>query len=371
MAQKNKKTPNKNQKEQKKVLSVPDYVIEKGENAKKAYIEWIKLDEKIHEHPKRFIQVPHPDDPSEMVEIDCIQALSAIRKKIRHLPKKERDKIEAIWKELQSLKAKKGGLKKQWDNIMYKGKMTTLFDYKKSELLQLFGSYKTNSEVYEIIKKDWGYHTTMNKLNEFKMANKERIAELRREWTENCGDFDLAHKRGRLEVLAYIANTQIDEYKESGHKPIYAKQAQSAIEQIKKEVEGEEITLNVKGHVDIRKTLIVNQSIDEVTKRVNFNGFIVAIVSAQRGLNSIKFMNRLANNYYSSYTGFNKKDNNEKEIQYPSKLIYNWNEIELKHKQGELKQDIQDVEYEEINEDDKLRQKLKARIKKRRQELGD
>jgi hypothetical protein len=346
------------------VVQIPDFVKEKGESAQKSYIQWVKITDEIHNHPKRYMRVPSKEDPEEFIEVDCIQAINHVRKKVIHCTKDIRDLVEINWKEIQKLKIKKGQIRREWDNIVYsKPDEGGIFDVKRTDIIELFGQYKTVNEVKKIITEEWGYQISTHKVKSFYLANKERVTELRKEWADDYTDFDVAHKRGRLEKLAYLATTQMDKYREK-HSIPHSREVRAILEQIRHEIEGEEIRVNIKGEIDIQQTILVNQSINQVTRKVNLNSFIVGLVAAQRGLDVGKFMNILQNSYYAKYTGFgSKKAVKGEEINYPSKIIYNWNEIDDINSEGV--EDISHTEEVTFEPENDLRAKLINRVKEK------
>ena len=365
MAKKKKERPKKSG----NTIKIPDYVRSRGKEAEQAYIEYVMIDEQLHEHPDRFRQIisGDPSNDEELEVLDMIQSPHYIKKRIGHLPKKEREEIWKDWGQLQKFKTQKGTLKKKWDPLTCKTRdYKNMFNERKTEMLELFGQWKSCEEVKKIVEEEWGYFVTIPKLREFSNANKERIKELREKWEADYADFDVAKKRGRIERLAYLIKTQLDKYQEKEHSVVHSREVRALLEQIRKEVEGDHITLDVVQKYDAGQIMMMNRTIDEITRKVNINSFIVSMVAAKKGLDPMKFMNRLQCSYYSRYTGYGKERAEEQEeINYPSKLVYNWTEIEQKHSKPEDKKG-EYFDYEEVNHENDLRKKLTEYLQERK-----
>ena len=337
-----------------------------SESARKAYDEYLALEKRIEEHPKRYYKTQ--DSSGNEIVIDCKNAPFTIKKQTKLLPKEEESKVMDVWREINQLKIDRGQITKKFPEIgEYTRSKTAIgvLDARRTEILELFGSWKRVDEIRSYINQEYKMKVSTQMLKKFAIANQDKIKELRNEWVDSYADFDVAQKRGRVERLAYIVKTQTDKYQQTKYKAEHSREIRAALEQLRKEVEGDEIKLTVSGEIDVRQTLLVNQSIDEITSRVNINALIVALVASKRGLDPTKFMNKLANGYYSSFTGFKgKMDENElhNEIQYPSKLIYNWTEIDKKNKESN-QEDY--VEYTDVNQEDPVRKKLMEKLKQK------
>jgi tRNA(Leu) C34 or U34 (ribose-2'-O)-methylase TrmL len=319
-----------------KIVKLPKHIEAASREIKNAYYEWADLKEKLQTHPSRYYTIPHPENPEENIQIDLIQAPGNVKKKLRHLPEEEIERILLIHKRLQGIKGAIGGLKRKWDPPTYTktGGINALEPYA-TEVIEMLGQWKTVDEVRKEIFDRWGYEVTANKITRFKRANQDKIDALRTEWERSYDDFDVARKRGRIERLAYLAKTQMDRYqKNNDHSVVFSREIRAILEQIRKEVEGERIAIDVNGNIDVNSTINMNLSIQKLSQKISINSVVVALVAAKRGISGVGLMERLTKSYYRQYNGFMRVSSNMEDLEYPSNLIqtYDWNEIERLHR---------------------------------------
>jgi hypothetical protein len=119
----------------------------------------------------------------------------------------------------------------------------------------------------------------------------------------------------------------------------YSTEIRGIIEQVRKEVKGDEIRLTVDGKIDITASIQANRTIQDFNQKLPINMFIISLVAAKKGINPMNLMAQLGNSFYSNYNGFNKLAGDDEEMKLPSHFInsYDWNEIENIHKEKENK----------------------------------
>lgn len=346
-----------------KYKDIPEELLDQPIDIKDAYLEWKDLDDKIHNHKDRFVPIPTPDDPNEIVDLDLIMAIPWIRKKIAHLPKEEIARIEKLWQGIQSLKGKKGALKSRWNGASKRRGLKTVFELKKTEILELFGKFYSVNEVVTVLKKDWGYDTvTSYEVDKFRMANINKIKQLREKWESEVSDFPLVKKRGRIEQLSYIYKRNKDKYEDNDYSTTYSKELRGILEQIRKEVEGDKIAIDINGQINVDITLQVNKSLATLSRQISLNTLIVAMVSARKNIDPVHILAELQSSFYSKYNGFggiiqkgDLQDNNH----LPSKLAYDWITIQ--------KANAVETEYEEIETE--VSNELRPQVRTDREKL--
>jgi hypothetical protein len=126
----------------------------------------------------------------------------------------------------------------------------------------------------------------------------------------------------------------------------YARLMLQILDQIEKEVEGENININIQGQINVDMTIEVNKSLYEAQKRVPMNNMILAMVAAKRGIDPTKLMTQLTTSYYRNITGFGVYEP-DKQLVHPVDLTYNWNEIERKHRTKDKSVVIEDAQIVE------------------------
>ena len=83
-----------------------------------------------------------------------------------------------------------------------------------------------------------------------------------------------------------------------------SKELRAIIEQIRKEVKGEEIKLTVDGRIDINATIQANQTLHEFLQKLPINMIVIGLTAAKQGLNPASLIASLGNSYYSKFNGF-------------------------------------------------------------------
>lgn len=331
-------------KDEELLAAIPEYLVNQPLPVKEAYLKWNELDKKIHEHKDRFQDIIDPENPDEFITIDLIQAIPVIRKKINHLPKEEQELIISTWKKIQGLKTKKGHLKKIWNNANKKGSGKSIFDLKKTEILELFGRFYTIKELLNVIRDDWGYlEITEYDVQKFYNRHLDKIKTLREKWEAELSDFPLVKKRGRVEQLSYLYRQNKEKYEDNDHSLSFSKELRAIIEQIRKEVEGDRIMLDINQNIDVSITMQANKSILDISRELSVNTLIVAMVAARRNINPLQLLAELQTSFYSKYSGFSgniTKDEIQDNNYFPSKIAYDWLMID--------KSNAVTTQYEEI-----------------------
>lgn len=343
------------------IVSIPAFLEGATEEIINVYKDWYKKHKKLEERPDRYYRYEVPGS-KEVIEIDLQHAPLVVKKKLKRLPKKEQTKLQPLISEFSREKARLGLLKKKWANSNKSDKLASVasLDPFAATIIELCGQWKTNREVQQIIEEQYGFKVSEHRLLEFKKKNLDKINKLKSQWEGSYDEFSVTKKRGRIENLVYLLNTQRDEYKRSNTFPtLRSKEIREIIKQIKDEIEGNKLSIDVNGNINITASINMNMNIRDLTKRVSLNNFIVALVAGMRGVDQTKMMNRLTNSYYRAFNGFTQSTGNETVV-HPSDLInhYDWNAIQRKHEQ---KQDIQDAQIIEEQSEPKsvdLKEKL-------------
>ena len=320
-------------------IELPEEIKNKPQQIIQAYIDWCTIGEKIQNHPKRFLLVPNPENSEETITVDLIQMWGHCAKKISHLNKDTRAKAKEIWHEILMLKNQKGRYKRLWTRDLQgteKGSRIAI-STKYDELLDLFGKWLTLEEVYNVVRSEWGYHwITKKELNDFRVKHQDKIELIRTEWENKADHFYLAKKRGRVEQLGYLFHTQREKYEESDHNTNYSKELRAILDQIKKEIEGERISIDINGQINIDATINANKSLKQVYSEISINNMIIGLVAAKKGLNPAALMCELTESIYKDYNGFGGalEDGEEQDLSMlPSNMLYDWQKIDRLHKE--------------------------------------
>ena len=202
-------------------------------------------------------------------------------------------------------------------------------DVRRSELIEMFGRYHSTTEVHEMIVNDWNIPIRYETIVAFRRKHSEAIKRKQESYSAEFSDIRLGYKRSRLEELSYLYHTRKIKYKEESKYSIAdGREMRSVLEQIRKEIEGDKLVIDgdIRMKVDHRiETHVYSQLMNEVS----IKNLILARVAAKLNVSALKLMDRLTKSFYAKYSGFvrNDDDINCENILYPSKVIYNFDEI--------------------------------------------
>lgn len=330
----------------------PEYIENQSLTVKGIWQEWRELSEKIDNFPKRFFTAIHPKT-SEVKIFDLKNSKGLLAHQVKNFGASQED-FDAMMKirdEIYKLQKRKAVLNRKWTKEAYSGGNgdRTVLTIKNAEILEMFGSFCTTNEVYKAIV-SWGFTIHQDRLKEFQHQNKDKIQAKKMEYLTKKNDFKLATDTGRLEVLSKLANDNMDKYDKTKHLA-YSKEVRALLEQIRKEVKGEEIRLTVDGKIDINATLAANKTMHEVFSKLPINLMVIGLTAAKAGINPGIMMGQLAKSYYSKWNGFAKLED-KNAIELPGMLIknYDWNAIKQMHEAGEA-DNVEDADYEELSLD--------------------
>lgn len=262
-----------------------------------------------------------------------------IRKMIAHLPQEEQENILAQATVVRKLQGKVSSLKRKAFNIKQFGPYSwqeSVLDDRAAELLEYFGRFYSAAEVHRIVTTEWGFDVNYTTIDNFRKRHIDRIKEKQEEYKRDYSDIRLGHKRSRLDELQYLYSHRKAKYESTSSKEDYKLLLQT-IEQIRKEVEGDKLTID--GHLTMDVEHTVNLHIqNEVLKHVVINDIIVARLAAKLSVDSRVLINKLHKSYYAKFTGFGTTvDTDFEEVPiYPSKFVYNFDDLNKQNEQLKL-----------------------------------
>jgi hypothetical protein len=313
---------------------------------------------------------------SDNQEINLASFPHHIRKKIEHLPLSEKNKImeakdlySKINNKLSAVKRKAWGLQ-QGGNV--KGKTKTSLLYKReAELIEYFGRMFSIDELLKIANEDWGLPVGRKLLEKFRRENAVEIEKLIERHKATFVDIRLAVKRSRIEELAYLFSKQKSKYERTEARDDL-KLVMQIIEQIRKESEGDRLTID--GKVDVNYEMNITMHLQqEVFKTLNLKEIILGRVAARMNINPVKLIYSLHSSYYKRFSNVlgDYNPDEEPEMIYPSQMNYDFERIKKLHEQHD--RDIQEAVVVEEQQDDKdpekarkLKEQLLTRLSKKR-----
>jgi len=340
--------------------------------------KWVRMQEQLENHPKRYMQIPL-GETGELVQMDLAAPWSVISDKLgiegsvktAKFPESLKDWEEEImenWMTIRKLINSKNSLRYQWAKDEDMEKSRDIFDVKGTQLIKMFGSFMSIEEVQRACQSEFNFKPAKSKLREFFYAKQPEIERERKRNSNNYDHLPLTNLTGRVEQLAYLYETNKKKYIETGYNISRSKELRAILEQVKVEIEGNRIMLDVNGKIDVDLTISANESLKKVSSMIPLLSFIVGIVASKAGIDAMGIMNLLQTSIYSKYSGvMGILPNGEQQDLsiLPSNQVYDWMTLKDKvygQNKPAQKIDIEDVDMEEVkSEKEKLLQLIKEK----------
>ena len=325
------------------VVIEEDFMIPAEVLNPQAFIEREKIIRYVNQHPLRIY---HYTVDGNEYEVDCKQTSYHVRKWMtaKHADQQDIDAAADISTQLRYfIGAKITWLTKQ--SYGGQGRSGSILESHAEDLLDLFGRLHSIDEVHKMVVQDWGLSLNRQTLVVWYSRNLKEIDRLRDQYASDFSDVALTKKRARLDKRSVMFYTYYNKWM-NDPRIEYARLMLQILDQIEKEVEGENININVQGQINVDMTIEVNKSLYEAQKRVPMNNMILAMVAAKRGIDPTRLMTQLTTSYYRNITGFGVYEP-DKQLVHPVDLTYNWNEIERKHRTKDKTVVIEDAQIVE------------------------
>lgn len=294
-------------------------------------------------------------------KVNLLTFKNQILKKIAHLPQEDQDKILEFEKEVKDKIREMARLKKKAFKLAGSTAITnnqkSISEQAKSKIFELYGRLNSDEEVQKKLA-DSGIPLSITAVRRFKQKYKDDIEKLQHEYEMDWRSVAITRKRSRLDQLSYIYNVLKQDFDNTRDikKLNYSKEMRGVLEQVKKEVEGDVIKLNINGDINLTATIEMNKTVEELYSSINFLSLLIARVASRFQLNPLVLHYQLTNSWYSEFTGFKRNDKyQELTPRYPSTIVYNWDTIrdnyESKLETYERKANSLDIEDAIIVED--------------------
>ena len=293
--------------------------------------EYNALGEQLYNSPKRMYHT------SNGKLLNMFGLTGHIKKHIVGLPEEECEEIWELYKWFHENLLKLGRLKR--DAFMAYGgavpENTEMLEPVKAKVLEWFGTLHSESEILEKLAME-GIPASPGVLKRFKIRFKDTIEKLQSEYEREWHTIGITRKRARLDQLAYMYNKirkEFDDVRGSQRLP-FSKEMRELLTQVKREVEGDSVNVNIKGEIDVKTTLQMTQSVEELYANINFLSLLIGRVAARTRVNPIQLQYYLHTSWYARFSGVirNQKLFDENPI-YPSSTVLNWDTIREKHQE--------------------------------------
>ena len=183
---------------------------------------------------------------------------SKLKREILELPAEEQEAILTEWKLLSKARGKALGLKTKafgrGIGVKDKTAMEKLNE-RSIEIISLFSRLYSAEEVYKIINEQLNLRVSRSSVDKFQSQHIEEIRAAQDKYKESSDGIRLVHKRSRLEELLDLYNDRRDIYHKSKGPNDYKLLLQT-LDHIRKEVEGDRVTVDANLNVKIEHTII-------------------------------------------------------------------------------------------------------------------
>lgn len=341
-------------------------------------------DKESAEEWNRVIQITNNEEyrlwycSDKTTVIDMFGVKSHVQKRISHLPKEEQQAIIIRYDRFSKIKSYMGKLRRRAYGTPQQLHINVL-EARKTELLELFAMFYTPEEIHKKLIEESGMVINIATVHRFARKYRVEIEKLQLEYEKSTSAVGISRKRSRLEVLDMMLCKIKDEFEQAVGKQMlpYSIQMRNILEQARKEVEGNQVNLNVNGTIDITTTIEASKTVEQLYADINFMTLLIGRVSARMRINPLLLFYQLQNSWYAKFTGIKRNDNLfDEEPDYPSKIILSWNDLQSKAlaKENEYElmkqrftQEVEPVkEVKQINKAESMREALKAKLEQKK-----
>ena len=337
-------------------IEIPEGVVDKA-----AYMKFVALS-------RNPIIKSHYVETSDGENINLRTAPQWIRKYIAHLTPVEQEEIMQKKQEWQRINMKMRAAESAAFGKKYGRVGRPKQDSLEHDIVEMLGKMFTIPEVVRIMGED---NEIIVSEDQVKSVMKRRLPEIERkreEYRNKVADVRLYSKRPRLEELAWMYSKMKMRYVAYNSIESYNAMLRT-LEQLRKEAEGDQININ--GALDVNVNVEIQAHIQkEILKTINLKEIIIGRICARMGYDPKKLIASLHNSYYSKFVQISGDFDPNAEIEYPSLINYDYNEIERRNAEVD---DVVDITAEEIKDEEKdkadaVRQMFLAKIRAQRQQ---
>ena len=231
---------------------------------------------------------------------------------------------------------------------------------RREEIIDLFGRMYTIKEVHQIVVKDWKLPISVQVLTTFAKKHNQLITEKIASYKLSYEDVRLAVKRSRLDELTWLYVQHKEKYKtrlDANDSRILL----GILEQIRKEVEGDSIKLE--GDIGVKIETTVNTHLQkEAFRELNIQFIVLAKVAAKMHCKVFNIYQSIINSWYRQFAGLVQKPLPNEMVEFPSSMVYDWEEIKGKH-QSLLAEEVKFEEALEKHNKEKSEESISLGLK--------
>lgn len=311
---------------------------------------------------------------SDGTELNIAMLPQHLRKRIEHLAPAEQETILEMKRKYNEIRGKISSCKA----VAYGragrlgGKTRETFErYRltpfQEDIIELLGRMFTTQEVVKIMVEDNHIECTEDEVKEIFKEHLGEIEKKREEFRNKVADVRLYNKRPRLEELAWMYGKMKMRYLTLNNVDCYNAMLRT-LEQIRKEAEGDIVTVN--GALDVNIEVNIQAQIQkEIFKTINLKEIIIARVAARMNYDPTKLLAGLHNSIYAKFVDISGMHDDNAVMEYPSNKAYDFAEIERNASEA-----VEDISPEPETKEEQstaanIREMLLAKIRKQKKDM--
>ncbi|MBJ7436203.1 MAG: hypothetical protein JHC54_10825 [Acinetobacter sp.] len=257
---------------------------------------------------------------------DCITPAMTMANLVIDLPASERQMIIGRCTYIQQLLSRATSLRASALGETNVPGATVLAPYA-NDIVELLGQHYSITEVRQILAERYKVRATDQSVKAIRAKFIKTIEAAQAAHAQDIKSVRLSHKKSRLQELTELYNDRKRRYETSKSRDDY-KLLLVTLEQIRKEVDGDKLTVN--GSIDININNQVNLHLQkQLLQDMSLMDIIIARVAAKSGVDPLFLISRLRTSIYSKFTGFAMVESNiyEDLPSYPSATVYDFDKI--------------------------------------------
>lgn len=321
--------------EETKKIAIPDEVVNP-----KAYLKYVAL----AKHP---LLNNHYTETSTGEEVNLGIATHHFKRYIAHLAPKEQEILLALKTKYNSLLMKRGAAKSAAFGTK-RGKKKNQYSAFEGDVIELLGRMFSIAEVVRIMGEDNEVVVTEEQVKDVLKKNIVEIERKRDVFRNKVADVRLFNKRPRLEELTWMFSKMKMRYIALNSTEAYNAMLRT-LEQLRKESEGE--IVNINAALDVNINAEINAHIQkDILKTINIKEIILGRIAARMNYDMGKLVAGLHNSFYHKFVQISGDFDPDEEMQYPSLINYDYNEIERRN--AEIN-DVVEIKAEPVDDVEK------------------
>lgn len=342
--------------EEKKKIAIPEEVVNK-----QAYLKYIAL----AKHP---LLVNHYVETSTGEEVNLGIATHHFKRYIAHLAPKEQEVLLEMKTKYNKLLMKRSNAKSSAYGSKRGRRDKNKYSAFEGDVMELLGRMFSIAEVVKIMGEDNEVIVTEDQVKEVLKKNIVEIERKREAFKNKVADVRLYNKRPRLEELAWMYSKMKMRYISLNSTEAYNAMLRT-LEQLRKESEGD--VLNINAAIDANINVEINAHIQkEILKTINLKEIILGRIAARMNYDMGKLIAGLHNSYYHKFVQISGDYDPNEEIQYPSLINYDYNEIEKRNAEIDDEKDISAQPVTEVQKEraDSIKEMFLKKIRDQRKQ---